>query len=118
MKYSHFDDITMLLIELCKPMNDDEITALMNVKIAMSEDKDFDISYTSAVKGLYVKNFQAMQNKTYQPQQFSEMNQKLLQGIKNKTASVGLLPSYLRADKNKKEIVAGLKAKIIKLKSK
>ena len=119
MKYSHFDDVTMLLIELCQPMDDNEVMALMNVKIAMSEDKDFDISYTSAVKGLYVKNFHAMQNKTYQPQKFAIVNQKLLQSIKNKTAVVGILPSYMRTDENSKaEAIAGLKAKIAKLRTK
>lgn len=118
MKYSHFDDVTMLLIELCQPMSDDEIMALMNIKEAMFKNKDFDTSYTAAVKGLYVKNFHAMQNNNYQPQKFSDVNEKLLQGMKNKTIEYGVLPSYLKMDNaSKDEAISSLRAKIAKLRS-
>lgn len=118
MKYSHFDDVAMLLIELCQPMSDDEIMALMDIKASMSENKDFDTSYTAAVKGLYVKNFHTMKNNKYQPQKFADLNEKLLQGIKNKTIEYGVLPSYLKVDNtSKNEAIRSLRAKIAKLRN-
>lgn len=116
MEYSRFDDVASLLIELCKPMNNQELVDLMNVKISMSESKDFEKHYTAAVKGLYVKNFQKIQNKTYQKQRFANINNHLLNGIKNNSAELGVLPAYTQiGDSSTNQTIAGLRAKIAKL---
>lgn len=118
MEYSRFDDVASLLIDLCKPFNDAELTGLMNIKISMKKSKDFELHYTSAVKGLYVKNFQAIKNNTYQKQRFADVNTRLLDGIKNKTAEIGLLPAYIKTDSQTSPVIAGLRAKIAKLNGK
>ncbi|MBR1825662.1 MAG: hypothetical protein IJ770_03650 [Alphaproteobacteria bacterium] len=119
MEYSRFDDVAALLIELCKPMNDKELVDLMNVKISMMQNKDFEKHYTAAVKGLYVKHFQELKNKTYQPQNFSVVNSNLITGLKNKTAEIGLLPAYTKTDNTlDSPAIAGLRAKIAKLRAK
>ncbi|MBQ9271871.1 MAG: hypothetical protein IJ218_06385 [Alphaproteobacteria bacterium] len=119
MEYSRFDDVASLLIELCQPMNDKELVALMNVKISMSESKDFEKHYTAATKGLYVRHFQELKNHTYQPQRFSDINTHLIEGIKNKTAEIGILPAYTTTDSTTNSAaIAGLRAKIAKLREK
>ena len=96
MEYSRFDDVVLLLIELCKPFSDTEIENLMDVKIAMAKDKDFELGYTTAVKGLYVKNFKKLQDKTYKKQGFAEINQQLTSKAKEKIKEAVLLPPYTK----------------------
>ena len=116
MKYSRFDDVASLLIDLCEPFNNSELFSLMNIRLSMKKSKKFEKHYTAAVKGLYVKNFQSIKRETYQKQRFTDINNHLLDGIKNNTAELGLLPAYIKTDNTTANpAIAGLRAKIAKL---
>jgi len=114
MEYSRFDDVVLLLFDLCKPFNDKETMKLMDIKISMANDKDFEKGYTAAVKGLYVKHFKEIQNKTYKKRRFTDINPQLIQRAGAKEAV--LLPPYTKI--GNQQNFAGkenLRARILKL---
>lgn len=115
MEYSRFDDVASLLIDLCKPFNDDELINLMNIRISMNKDKNFEICYTSAVKSLYVKHFQEIKNNTYTKRQFTNINRSILRSIKNKTTEISSLPTYTKIDNAEmSRAITKLRSKLIK----
>ena len=117
MKYSYFDDIAALLVELCQPFNDNELLDLMNISKAVHKNEQFAQKYTTAIKSLYVKNFQDLKNNTYKPVPFTNINNNIMQKIQNNKTEAVLLPSYTNTDKqNNPTEINALRARILKIK--
>lgn len=119
MAYSRFDDVILLVLELCQPLSDAEALHFMDVKVHMSENKKFAADYAAVVKSLYVKNFQALQNKTYRPQKFADVHKQIMRHLESKTSEVGLLPDYIKdGNTQNSPSISNLRAKIVQLKQK
>lgn len=118
MKYSRFDDVAALLIDLCKPFSDEELIRLGNVCHDMAHNKQFGDEYLAAVKSLYVKNFQQIKTNSYKKRSYMEIDGELTERIKNHSVGTTLCPSYLKDDqKLSTEKIANMRYKIEKLKT-
>ena len=71
------DKKLMHLLDLCHHLDEDEIMRIMDVKNLMAKNEKFASEYSAAAKNIYIKNFYAIQNQTYQLQRFSDVMHKL-----------------------------------------
>lgn len=123
MKYSKYGDVSALLTELCCTFNDKELTLIAELGAKMANDHNFERAYTLAVKNLYVRNATALQNRSYIPKRFEELNKEVCQKIatSSKENMATLLPDYANFDSKEKDRAAlkdEIRAQIIKLKNK
>lgn len=117
MAYSRFDDTILLLLDLCQHLDDDEIMCLMDVKLLMVKNKNFADDYAAAARSIYMKNFYAIQNQTYEPQHFADVHAQIVRYMESSsTESVRLLNSIKNS--HNAQTISDLRAKIAKLKGK
>lgn len=119
MTYSRFDDTILLLLDLCHHLDDDEIMCIMDVKILMAKNEKFAAEYSAAAKNIYIKNFYAIQNQTYQLQRFSDVHAQIMQYLESKSSGTIKLLDAIKLSRNPStQALDNLRRKIEQLKKK
>ena len=119
MAYSRFDDTILLLLDLCHHLDDDEIMCIMDVKNLMVKNEKFSVAYAAAAKNIYIKNFSAIQNQTYQLQRFSDVHTQIMQHIERQSPGIIQLLDAVKLSRSQStQTLDNMRRKIEQLKKK
>ncbi len=89
-----FNQIEHLIFEMTTPFSQEERIELGSLCCRMAKDKNLEFQYTSHIKSLYVHNYIAIKNGSFNKKTFTFINNKIMKAIeKGEKADLVIDPS-------------------------
>ena len=110
-KNDNFKQIEHLILEMTHPFDDNEQMEIACLCCRMAKDKNFEQQYTGLIKELYVRNYRAIKNNSYQKVSFSDINKQTLDTIEQgKKAQPTIDPTLNKTSTNPDQTLAKIKS--------
>lgn len=108
---NNFKQIEHLIFEMTTPFTQDERIELGCLCGRMAKDINFEQQYTGLIKELYVRNYRAIKNNSYQKVSFSDINKQTLDTIEQgKKAQPTIDPTLNKTSTNPDQTLAKIKS--------